>query len=200
MEAKTEETKPAAPVSDCPPVDAMLYVRNLPFEITEKAILDTFSPFGTVHTIKITPKRESHGKAQAYIAFTDIESAEKAYQSLDQSTINGFKIRVMYSQKNFITGEKRPVFKDDPHDLKYHKWYPPSDPSKRASLEEKRKELERMIVEEINDRYRIRDELQRPPPPPPPMRDPYPDQRARYEDPRYYRTPPPPIRRGYEYY
>lgn len=72
-----------------------VYVGNLPFSLTETALKDLFSQFGTVETVKIvTNAFDGRSKGFGFVEMSTEEEASAAVQGLNNTEIEGRSIRV----------------------------------------------------------------------------------------------------------
>jgi RNA recognition motif-containing protein len=70
-----------------------LYVGNLPFDATEEDIRETFSQYGNVTSVALITDRDT-GAPRGF-GFVEMEDgAEEAISALDNTDMNGRKIRV----------------------------------------------------------------------------------------------------------
>lgn len=71
-----------------------IYVGNLPFSATEEDIRNLFSPYGTVHAVKLIMDRET-GKPRGF-GFVDMEdsTAESAISALNGKELGGRTLRI----------------------------------------------------------------------------------------------------------
>ena len=74
-----------------------LYIRNIPFIVTEEELKETFGKFGKITSIKLEKESESkddktkkvNNKGYGYISFENVEEAKKALESLNGAHIKG---------------------------------------------------------------------------------------------------------------
>ena len=71
-----------------------IYVGNLPFSTTEEDVRNLFSPYGTVHAVKLISDRET-GKPRGF-GFVDMEdsAAVSAISALNGHEIGGRSLRI----------------------------------------------------------------------------------------------------------
>lgn len=71
-----------------------IYVGNLPFAATEEEVRNLFSPYGTVHAVKLITDRET-GKPRGF-GFVDMEdsAAASAISALSGTEISGRSLRI----------------------------------------------------------------------------------------------------------
>lgn len=82
-----------------------LFVRNIPFRLTEEDLLDIFSPYGEVVTTSIPKDRET-GRSRGF-AFVEMKAqneAESAIEGLKGHQIQGREIFVSFSESKARTG------------------------------------------------------------------------------------------------
>ena len=77
-----------------------IYIGNLPENYTEKELLETFSQFGNIKSVKIildpnTGESEGYG----FVEIEKMEEAQKAIDELDGLTIDGKVIFVNKARK-----------------------------------------------------------------------------------------------------
>ena len=77
-----------------------IYIGNLPENYTEKELLETFSQFGNIKSVKIildpnTGESEGYG----FVEMEKMEEAQKAIDELDGLTIDGKVIFVNKARK-----------------------------------------------------------------------------------------------------
>lgn len=72
-----------------------IYVGNLPFTLTETALKDLFSQYGTVESVKIvTNAFDGRSKGFGFVEMSTEEEAAAAVQALNNNEIEGRSIRV----------------------------------------------------------------------------------------------------------
>lgn len=71
-----------------------IYVGNLPFSATEEDIRDLFSPYGSVHTVKLVADRET-GQPRGF-GFVEMEesAAGNAIAALNGKELGGRSLRI----------------------------------------------------------------------------------------------------------
>jgi len=71
-----------------------IYVGNLPFSATEDEIRNLFSPFGTVHAVKLVSDRET-GRPRGF-GFVEMEdsAAASAISALNGKDMGGRSLRI----------------------------------------------------------------------------------------------------------
>uniref|UniRef100_UPI00358EB3A4 uncharacterized protein n=1 Tax=Myxine glutinosa TaxID=7769 RepID=UPI00358EB3A4 len=85
----------------------VLFVGNLPYDVTKKQIVTHFGPLAKVKTVRLMTNKET-GKLRgfAYIELVNKRAYKNAFQ-LHQSTMNGRKINVEYTSPGKPTTAKR---------------------------------------------------------------------------------------------
>uniref|UniRef100_A0A8C4WVY5 RRM domain-containing protein n=1 Tax=Eptatretus burgeri TaxID=7764 RepID=A0A8C4WVY5_EPTBU len=85
----------------------VLFVGNLPFDVTKKQIVAHFGPLAKVKTVRLMTNKET-GKLRgfAYIELVNKRAYKNAFQ-LHQSTMSGRKINVEYTSPGKPTTAKR---------------------------------------------------------------------------------------------
>lgn len=77
-----------------------IYVGNLPYDVTEDEIRDTFSEFGQISKVNIITDRDSgRSKGFGFVEMFDNQEANSAIESLHDSNLKG---------RNIIVNEARP--------------------------------------------------------------------------------------------
>jgi len=72
-----------------PEVNRIIYVRNLPFNISTEELYDLFGRYGGIRQIRIGTSKESRGTA--YVVFNDIYDSKQACDHL-----SGFNVQNRY--------------------------------------------------------------------------------------------------------
>jgi len=71
-----------------------IYVGNLPFTATEEEIRDLFSPYGTVHGVKLVSDRET-GRPRGFgFVEMDDSAAASAISALNGKDVGGRSLRI----------------------------------------------------------------------------------------------------------
>merc|ERR1712037_123043 len=99
-----------------PEVNRVLYVRNLPFKITVEELYEIFGKYGAVYQIRIGNKKDTRGTA--FIVYEDIYDAKSAVDHLSGFNVGGRYLVVLY--------------------------YQPAKFEKRATIEERQREVEEL--------------------------------------------------------
>ena len=71
-----------------------IYIGNLPFSTTEEDLRSLFSPYGTVHTVKLVADRET-GKPRGF-GFVEMEDSKAvgAISALNGKELGGRSLRI----------------------------------------------------------------------------------------------------------
>lgn len=87
------------------PSTNVLFVGNLSFDATEDALWEVFGEHGDVNSVRLPTDRES-GKPRgiAYVEFREVQSAQKALNSLQGFELAGRSIRLDFSQPRDASG------------------------------------------------------------------------------------------------
>ena len=93
---QNQHPKPLAHKKLPPEVNRILYVRNLPFNITDEDMYDIFGKYGAIRQIRIGQTRDTKGTA--YVVYEDIYDAKSAVDSLSGFNVGGRYIVVLYYQ------------------------------------------------------------------------------------------------------
>ncbi|UNI23520.1 Multiple RNA-binding domain-containing protein 1 [Purpureocillium takamizusanense] len=72
-----------------------LFVRNLPFSVTEEDIRDAFERFGSLQEVHVPTNAAGTGKGFALVLFTDPGDAVEAFQAMDGATFQGRIIHII---------------------------------------------------------------------------------------------------------
>lgn len=84
---------------------ATLFVGNLSFQSTEDSLWTAFGDYGDINEVRLPTDRETGGpKGFGYIQFKNVNDAKKALEALNQTDIDGRKIRLDYSQPRDASG------------------------------------------------------------------------------------------------
>lgn len=90
---------------------ANLVVKNLDKNLDDKLLMDMFSVFGKILSVKVATNQNGMSKGYGFVQFENEESAEKAISSFDGKTHNGKKLAL----NRFIPAEER----QKSHQVKY---------------------------------------------------------------------------------
>lgn len=77
-----------------PEVNRVLYVRNLPFNISTEELYDIFSKYGDLRQIRIGASKETRGTA--YVVYEDIFDAKNACDHLSGFNVQNRYLIVLY--------------------------------------------------------------------------------------------------------
>ncbi|EAY07272.1 hypothetical protein TVAG_240730 [Trichomonas vaginalis G3] len=138
--------------------DQVLFVKGITKNITNEEFIKFFQKSGRILAYKINKNDTGADFYIAYVAFERKHDALDAYNNLDRTPLMGKRIKLLWSEKNFITRENFGV-RNDPR--KVEKYTPPSNPQLRDNMETKRAELLRLVQHEIETRYKIKAEQER---------------------------------------
>ena len=83
-----------------PEISKALYVKNLPFKISDKDMYDIFGKFGAVRQIRVG--NEKHTRGTAFVVYEDIFDAKRA-----QENLNGFNVDSRYLIVFYFQPDKR---------------------------------------------------------------------------------------------
>ncbi|KAL5720140.1 hypothetical protein ACHQM5_012835 [Ranunculus cassubicifolius] len=79
-----------------PEVNRVLYVRNLPFNISSEEMYDIFGKYGAIRQIRIGNVKETKGTA--YVVYEDIYDAKTAVDHLSGFNVANRYLIVLYYQ------------------------------------------------------------------------------------------------------
>lgn len=74
-----------------------LFIRGLPFSMTENDVREAFQPHGKIKNIRLVTYRNGHSKGSCYIEYYDPETAEKVRQAMDGTQLGDKVISVLIS-------------------------------------------------------------------------------------------------------
>nr|XP_045609668.1 squamous cell carcinoma antigen recognized by T-cells 3-like isoform X1 [Procambarus clarkii] len=74
-----------------------LFVKGLPFSMTEKEIREAFEPHGEIKALRLVTYRNGHSKGTCYIDYNDVATAEKVQKAMDGIELEGKTISVVIS-------------------------------------------------------------------------------------------------------
>ncbi len=77
-----------------PEVNRILYVRNLPFGITDEDVYDIFGKYGAIRQIRVGNTRSTKGTA--YVVYEDIYDAKAALEKLSGFNVANRYLIVLY--------------------------------------------------------------------------------------------------------
>jgi len=83
-----------------PEVNRILYVKNLPFEITGDELYDIFGKFGAIRQIRVGNKNNKETKGTAYVVYEDIYDAKNAREHLSGFNVKDRYLIVLYFQQS----------------------------------------------------------------------------------------------------
>ena len=97
--ANTGEQRRAAFGDKTSPPSSVLFVGNLSFGADENSLWDVFAEYGDVKSVRVPTDRETgRPKGFAYVEFSDIETAKKAFTGAQGMDLQGRNLRLDYSQ------------------------------------------------------------------------------------------------------
>ncbi|KAK8799821.1 hypothetical protein WA588_002644 [Blastocystis sp. NMH] len=79
-----------------PEVNRILYVKNLPYKITNEEIYDIFGKYGDIRQIRVGETKETRGTA--FVVYEDIYDAKDAVEHLSGFNVGGRYLVVLYFQ------------------------------------------------------------------------------------------------------
>ncbi|KAK9666320.1 hypothetical protein RND81_14G177100 [Saponaria officinalis] len=79
-----------------PEVNRVLYVRNLPFNITSEEIYDIFGKYGAIRQIRVGTNKDTRGTA--FVVYEDIYDAKTAVDHLSGFNVANRYLIVLYYQ------------------------------------------------------------------------------------------------------
>ncbi|KAK8726198.1 hypothetical protein OTU49_010418 [Cherax quadricarinatus] len=74
-----------------------LFVRGLPFSMTENEIREIFQPHGEIKALRLVTFRNGHSKGTCYIDYHDATTAEKVQKAMNGIEVGGKTISVLIS-------------------------------------------------------------------------------------------------------
>ncbi|KAG0467569.1 hypothetical protein HPP92_019149 [Vanilla planifolia] len=84
-----------------PEVNRVLYVRNLPFNISSEEMYDIFGKYGAIRQIRIGTSKETRGTA--FVVYEDIYDAKTAVDHLSGFNVANRYLIVLYYQQSKIS-------------------------------------------------------------------------------------------------
>lgn len=84
-----------------PEVNRVVYVRNLPFNITSEEMYDIFGKYGAIRQIRIGVNKDTRGTA--FVVYEDIYDAKNAVDHLSGFNVANRYLIVLYYQQSKIT-------------------------------------------------------------------------------------------------
>lgn len=70
-----------------------IYIGNLPFDVTEEAVRDLFSPFGMVEAVKLITDRDT-GRPRGFGFIEMSNGGQEAIAALNETDLGGRRITV----------------------------------------------------------------------------------------------------------
>ena len=101
-EAEEEVTTPSA----ARPVevdDTRLFIRNLPFTITEDDIHTHFASYGPIQSVHIPTNADGSGKGFAFVTYVNASHAQRTLSAMNNRIVMGRLIHILPSQKRPTT-------------------------------------------------------------------------------------------------
>jgi len=80
-----------------PEVNRILYVKNLPFKMTDEELFEVFGRYGAIYQIRKGVTNETRGTA--FVIYEDIFEAKAALEALSGYMLGGRYLVVLYYQK-----------------------------------------------------------------------------------------------------
>jgi cold-inducible RNA-binding protein len=85
-----------------------IYVGNMPFSMGEDKLMDMFSQFGRVESVRvITDRQTNRPRGFAFVEMDETESARKAISSLSGQEVEGRKLEINEARPRENRGDKR---------------------------------------------------------------------------------------------
>ncbi|KAL2643765.1 hypothetical protein R1flu_011352 [Riccia fluitans] len=84
-----------------PEVNRVLYVRNLPFNISSEEMYDIFGKYGAIRQIRIGDNKDTRGTA--FVVYEDIYDAKNAVDHLSGFNVANRYLIVLYYQQAKMT-------------------------------------------------------------------------------------------------
>ncbi len=92
-----------------PDVNRILYVRNLPFKITNKELYDIFGKYGNIRQIRIGNTKDTKGTA--YVVYDQLADAKNACENLSGFSVSGrYLVFCIFSRAEFITSSTAIIY------------------------------------------------------------------------------------------
>ena len=104
MDEEETEEKAAEPSTKQPIEldDTRLFIRNLPFTITEDDLHTHFAHYGPIHSIHIPTNADGTGKGFAFLTYHNASHAQQALTQMNNRILMGRLIHILPSQKRPI--------------------------------------------------------------------------------------------------
>ena len=87
-----------------PDVNRILYVRNLPFKITNKELYNIFGKYGNIRQIRIGNTKDTKGTA--YVVYDQLTDAKNACENLSGFLVSGRYLVVLYFQSSRVLSRR----------------------------------------------------------------------------------------------
>lgn len=106
---KASFEKRAKAFGDTPsPPSAVLFVGNLSFGVNEDTLWETFGEYGDIKSVRVPTDRETERpKGFAYVEFSEVGAAKKAYEALQGYELDGRSVRLDFSRPRDSAGGAR---------------------------------------------------------------------------------------------
>jgi pre-mRNA branch site protein p14 len=91
-------------------VNRIIYVRNLPFNITAEEMYDLFGKYGAIRQIRLGTAKDTRGTA--YVVYEDIHDAKNAVEHLSGFNVANRYLIVLYYQQSKL-GKKMDMSKKE---------------------------------------------------------------------------------------
>ena len=76
-----------------------LYVGNLPYSVTNEALMDLFAEFGDITSaLVITDRATGRSKGFGFVEFADEEAAKAALEAMNEKEIEGRPLKVDFAR------------------------------------------------------------------------------------------------------
>jgi len=83
-----------------PEVNRILFVKNLPYDISGYELYDIFGKYGPIRQIRVGSRKDTRGTA--FVVFEDIYDAKNAREHLSGFNVKDRYLIVLYFQKNLV--------------------------------------------------------------------------------------------------
>lgn len=94
----TTNNKERKPIRLAPEVNKIIFVRNLPYKITNEEMYDVFGRFGPIRQIR--KGKTGDKKGTAFVVYEDIFDAKDAVENLNGFNVGGrYLVALYYSAK-----------------------------------------------------------------------------------------------------
>jgi len=101
------QTRPMAGGKTMNPPSKTLFIGNMSFQMSDKDLNDLFRDVRNVLDVRVAiDRRNGQPRGFAHADFTDVPSAEKAKEALQNKVLYGRELRVDYGRSGTTTREK----------------------------------------------------------------------------------------------